>query len=319
MGRVRVVPGVHRRLPDRRDRRRRRARRPPLPELPHPVAHGRPAVPGGARRPRLRLRHLPGRLPMEHGRRAPGRAELEPDAVDDAFPPLDEWLEADPRRARRSLPAAVRARPRRPAAGAKRARRRLRTSADGHRADPAEQPLRGLLHLLADGRRLDHLGLAAVAQDLRDEPVARAVRHVGDGRARLGPAALRAVPRAPSAPARARTRPGRCPPSRRASGRGRPSRAGARSARRREPRLLDVRHLERAPAVAAPVPRLDVPAAIVAAQEVGLDRPRRELVGRAREVGDVDKPAVADALVQDRDGVLLGVGRPAASGVSARA
>ena len=29
LGRVRIVPGVHRRLPDRRDRRRRRARRPP--------------------------------------------------------------------------------------------------------------------------------------------------------------------------------------------------------------------------------------------------------------------------------------------------
>ena len=53
-------------------------------------------------------------------RRAEG---LEPDAVDDAFPPLEEWLEADPGRARASLPQAVRARPRRPPPGPKRARR----------------------------------------------------------------------------------------------------------------------------------------------------------------------------------------------------
>ena len=36
LGRVRIVPGVHRRLPDRRDRRRRRARRPPLPVATSP-------------------------------------------------------------------------------------------------------------------------------------------------------------------------------------------------------------------------------------------------------------------------------------------
>ena len=47
------------------------------------------------RRPRVRLRHLPGRVPVEPGaeRRA---AAAEPEAVDDAYPPLREWLESDP-------------------------------------------------------------------------------------------------------------------------------------------------------------------------------------------------------------------------------
>src|SRR3954468_4572071 len=60
------------------------------------------------------------------------------------------------------------------------------TSAKGHRADPAQQLLRRLSHLRADGLGLDHLGLAAVAQDLRDEPLARAVGDVGDGRSATG-------------------------------------------------------------------------------------------------------------------------------------
>ena len=95
MGRLRVVPGVHRCLPDRCDRRRRGAGRPPLPvvalavapsELPHAEAFD-DRVYG--------CDICQDVCPWNTGadRRA---AEREPDAVDDAFPPLREWLEADP-------------------------------------------------------------------------------------------------------------------------------------------------------------------------------------------------------------------------------
>ena len=72
---LRLVHALHRRLPDRRPRRARRPRRDEVPRLLDADAgrdarrrHGRP------RRPRLRLRHLPGRVPVEPRRReAPGR------------------------------------------------------------------------------------------------------------------------------------------------------------------------------------------------------------------------------------------------------
>ena len=54
--------------------------------LPLPVADGRAAVRRGVRGPRLRVRHLPGRVPLEPGRRAAAAEGLEPDAVDDGVP-----------------------------------------------------------------------------------------------------------------------------------------------------------------------------------------------------------------------------------------
>ena len=58
---------VHRRLPDRRDRRAVRARRAPLHLLPHDRAAGQHSRGAAAadRQPRLRLRRLPARLPVE--------------------------------------------------------------------------------------------------------------------------------------------------------------------------------------------------------------------------------------------------------------
>ena len=72
---LRLLHALHRRLPDRCARGGRRARRDALPlvldAVGRPVAGG---VPRGARRPRLRLRHLPGRVPVEPRRReAAGR------------------------------------------------------------------------------------------------------------------------------------------------------------------------------------------------------------------------------------------------------
>ena len=62
--RVRRVPPLHRRLPDRGDRRSRRGRRPALPGLAGAAPGHVPArAPGGARRPHLRLRRLPGGVP----------------------------------------------------------------------------------------------------------------------------------------------------------------------------------------------------------------------------------------------------------------
>ena len=73
LGRLRRVPGLHRRLPDRRDPRGGSPRRAALPLLPLAVAAGGAAIRRGVRGPGLRLRHLPGRLPVEPRRRAPGR------------------------------------------------------------------------------------------------------------------------------------------------------------------------------------------------------------------------------------------------------
>ncbi len=73
--RLRVVHALHRRLPDGRAGRAGDARRDPLPLVLDAGARADPGdVPCGARRPGLRLRHLPGRLPLESRRRAaPGR------------------------------------------------------------------------------------------------------------------------------------------------------------------------------------------------------------------------------------------------------
>ena len=71
---LRLLHALHRRVPDRRARRAGRARRDALPLVLDAV--GRPVprgVPRGARRPRLRLRHLPGRLPVEPRRREAAR------------------------------------------------------------------------------------------------------------------------------------------------------------------------------------------------------------------------------------------------------
>ena len=69
--RLRRVHALHRRLPDRRSRRARRARFDALPVLLDAGAGGDPrALSGGARRPGLRLRHLPGRVPVEPRSRA---------------------------------------------------------------------------------------------------------------------------------------------------------------------------------------------------------------------------------------------------------
>ena len=74
--RLRLVHALHRRLPDRRARRAGHARRDAVPLV---LDAGAGADPGGlprrARRAGLRLRHLPGRLPVEPRRReAPRRA-----------------------------------------------------------------------------------------------------------------------------------------------------------------------------------------------------------------------------------------------------
>ena len=67
---VRLLHALHRRVPDRRARGAGRARRDALPLVLDAVGRPDPrGVPRGARRPRLRLRHLPGRLPVEPRRR----------------------------------------------------------------------------------------------------------------------------------------------------------------------------------------------------------------------------------------------------------
>ena len=68
--RLRLVPTLHRRLPDGRARRAGDARLDALPLLLDAVAGRDPGgVPRAARGPRLRLRHLPGRLSVEPRRR----------------------------------------------------------------------------------------------------------------------------------------------------------------------------------------------------------------------------------------------------------
>ena len=63
---LRRVPAVHRRVPDRRARRARDARRDALPlVLDAGAGADTRGVPRGARLDGLRLRHLPGRLPLE--------------------------------------------------------------------------------------------------------------------------------------------------------------------------------------------------------------------------------------------------------------
>ena len=88
--RLRRVPPLHRRVPHRRARRARHARRHALPLV---LDAGGRADPGGlpraARRHGLRLRHLPGRLPVEPGdREAPRRTPTPGGAVVS----LADWL-----------------------------------------------------------------------------------------------------------------------------------------------------------------------------------------------------------------------------------
>ena len=78
LGRLRPLPGLHRRLSDRCHRRRRRARRAPLSVVPVPVPAARASARRGVRGPGLRLRHLPGRLPVEPRRRAASRRSRAP-------------------------------------------------------------------------------------------------------------------------------------------------------------------------------------------------------------------------------------------------
>ena len=93
--RLRLVHALHRRVPDRRARRAGHARRDALPLVLDAGAAADPGgVPRGARRPGLRLRHLPGRLPVEPRRREAARGEpLPPDA--EPHVSLVDWLEAD--------------------------------------------------------------------------------------------------------------------------------------------------------------------------------------------------------------------------------
>ena len=64
--RLRLLPPLHRRVPDRCARRARHARRDALPLLLDAGACADPGgVPRGARRAGVRLRHLPGRVPVE--------------------------------------------------------------------------------------------------------------------------------------------------------------------------------------------------------------------------------------------------------------
>ena len=77
--RLRPLPPLHRRLPDRRARRARRARREPLPLVLDAGPGSRAgALPGGAGSVRVRLRHLPGRLPVESRHREAARRPAAP-------------------------------------------------------------------------------------------------------------------------------------------------------------------------------------------------------------------------------------------------
>ncbi len=68
--RLRPLPALHRRVPHRRSRRAGRARRESVPlVLDAGTGAAAGALPGGARGVGLRLRHLPGRLPLEPGDR----------------------------------------------------------------------------------------------------------------------------------------------------------------------------------------------------------------------------------------------------------
>ena len=94
--RLRPLPALHRRLPDGCARRAGRARREPLPlVLDAGSRAGAGGVPRGARRIGVRLRHLPGRLPVEpRGREAARAIGRSPE---DAVPnvSLVDWLTRD--------------------------------------------------------------------------------------------------------------------------------------------------------------------------------------------------------------------------------
>ena len=77
--RLRLVHALHRRVPDRRARRAGRARRDALPLVLDAGARADAgALPRRARRAGLRLRHLPGRLPVEPRRRSGGARSSSP-------------------------------------------------------------------------------------------------------------------------------------------------------------------------------------------------------------------------------------------------
>ena len=95
--RLRLVHALHRGLPDRRARRARRARRDALPLVLDAGAGADPGgVPRGARRPGLRLRHLPGRLPVEPRRREAARRRRRSRTAPSRVVSLVDWLEPRP-------------------------------------------------------------------------------------------------------------------------------------------------------------------------------------------------------------------------------
>ena len=156
--RLRAVPPLPRRLPDRRHRRPGRGRRPPLPGLAG-AGRGRlpRRAPRGARRPHLRLRRLPGGVPAQPAsrRRRGGPRSRTPSAgstCSTCSTPTTRRC-SPPRplvhpRARPALPAPQRA------GGARQRRRRRRRS---RRSEPC------CVALPPDGERTTSLGPLARA------------------------------------------------------------------------------------------------------------------------------------------------------------
>ena len=90
--RLRHVPALPRRLPDRRDRRARRRRRQPVPGVAGAEAGHVPGrVPRGARRPAVRVRRLPGGVPARGATRRVRASTLDHGASDDEQP--QAWVD----------------------------------------------------------------------------------------------------------------------------------------------------------------------------------------------------------------------------------
>ncbi len=121
--RLRLVHALHRGLPDRRARRARGARCDQVPLVRDAVAGADPrGVPGRARGDGLRLRHLPGRVPVEPRRREAARGRAAPRGRR-AARLARRLARGRPGRAPRPVSAPLRAAPRRALPAAKRARR----------------------------------------------------------------------------------------------------------------------------------------------------------------------------------------------------
>ena len=92
--RLRSLHDLYRGVPDGRARRAGRPRLDPLPLLLDARLLRHPGgVPGGARRPGLRLRHLPGRLPVESRHREAARRASSAAEAAEPHVSLVEWLE----------------------------------------------------------------------------------------------------------------------------------------------------------------------------------------------------------------------------------